>query len=137
MFARLSLGSSFWMEKFLPFGLRTSPFLFDLFSKGVNWIVIHNGHDCIHYLDDFLCIEDSIAKALLFGAFFDDLCKELGINVNVKKNQCDTTVDFLGIELDTMLMEARLPKDKLNKASDLVKSPCKKHLFAKMIWIIF
>ena len=27
----------YWLERFLPFGLRTSPFLFDLFAKGVNW----------------------------------------------------------------------------------------------------
>ena len=29
------------MERFLPFGLRTSPFLFDIFAKGLNWMMIN------------------------------------------------------------------------------------------------
>lgn len=33
-----------------------------------------------------------------------------------------TTLDFLGIELDTITMEARLPPEKLQKAKDLVTS---------------
>ena len=30
----------YWMERYLPFGLRTAPFLFDLFAKALNWILI-------------------------------------------------------------------------------------------------
>ena len=109
----------YWMEKFLPFGLRTSPFLFDLFAKGVNWMVIEAGHDCLHYLDDFLSVEDDQASANEFTEFFNSLCKDLGITIKEKKNQCGTTVDFLGIELDTIRMEARLPADKLHTAKNL------------------
>lgn len=31
---------SYWMERYLLFGLRTSPFLFDLFARALNWIMI-------------------------------------------------------------------------------------------------
>src|SRR5947209_889535 len=30
----------FYMDRFLPFGLRTAPFLFDLFAKALHWILV-------------------------------------------------------------------------------------------------
>ena len=48
----------YWVDCFLPFGLRTSPFLFDLFAKGLHFLVeaapyIQQNFSVIHYLDDF------------------------------------------------------------------------------------
>ena len=43
----------FWFERFLSFGLRTSAFLFDLFAKALNWIILQKFQDIIHYLADF------------------------------------------------------------------------------------
>ena len=45
----------YWMERYLPFGLRTAPFIFDLFAKALNWILIAVLYWFIvlHYLDDF------------------------------------------------------------------------------------
>lgn len=34
---------TYWVEKFLPFGLRTSPMLFDLFAKGLHWTLLAKG----------------------------------------------------------------------------------------------
>ena len=51
-----------------------------------------------------------------FGEEFDKVCTDLGIGVNEEKKQLGCIVDFLGLEFDTLQMEARLPKDKLNKA---------------------
>ena len=51
------------MEMFLPFGLRTSSFLFDMFAKSPNWMLLKCGHDTTHYLDDFLEIFASLKLA--------------------------------------------------------------------------
>lgn len=40
----------------------------------------------------------------------------MGMGVNKGKKQLGCIVDFLGLEFDTLQMEARLPKDKLQKA---------------------
>ena len=48
------------------------------------------------------------------------MCANLGISVNGKKKQLGCIVDFLRLEFDTLLMEARLPKDKLKKAIEEV-----------------
>ena len=82
----------------------------------LRWAVI------LHYLDDFFAILPPLANYTLYEQDFDGLCSDLGLKVNVKKNVCGTLVDFLGIELDSSLMEARLPPKKLDMAVQAVKT---------------
>lgn len=100
----------YWVDRFLPFGLRTSPFLFDLFAKGLHWILIAvlGWSIILHYFAG--------ADTELFGRQFDELCKDLGLSINDKKSLAGAIVEFLGIELDSLTMEARLPPDKLQRA---------------------
>lgn len=118
---------SHYIERFLPFGLRTSPFIFDLFAKGLHWMLLNEGLKYIlHYLDDFLGIIPPDEDAKPYTETFDSLCETLGLKVNKKKDKLHTIVDFLGIELDTNSMQARLPEEKLQKAIKLVNSALKK-----------
>ena len=100
-----------YIDLFLPFGLRTAPFIFNLFSEGLHWISNWVfGRDLVHYLDDFLFVNDPDPE------FFGTLTSYLGFTENVKKRKDGWVVDFTGIELDSDRMEARLPKDKHNRA---------------------
>ncbi|ODA75794.1 hypothetical protein RJ55_08682 [Drechmeria coniospora] len=51
-----------YLECCLPFGLSTAPFLFDLFSEGIHWLLlalfsaISFTIELFHYLDDFIAI---------------------------------------------------------------------------------
>ena len=47
---------SYYYERFLPFGLQTASFLFDIFAKGITWIMIYHGWQTLHYLNKFLVI---------------------------------------------------------------------------------
>ena len=51
-----------------------------------------------------------------------DMCKQLGVPLTPGKTvgPC-TTIQFLGITLDTVSMEARLPDDKLDKGRLLIR----------------
>ena len=56
---------SYYYERFLPFGLRSSPAVFDSVATAVNWIMQHEfaiDHR-LHYLDDFLDISTGLAAA--------------------------------------------------------------------------
>lgn len=68
-----------------------------------------------HYLDDFYLVFKRVGETQRFGAEFDNVCTDLGVGVSGDKKQLDCIVDFLGLEFDTVKMEARLPKDKLEK----------------------
>ncbi len=103
-----------WQEQYLlfnrlTFGCRSSPKIFDHLSKAIAWIAHNNcGIDCLLYLlDDFLTIDHPQADAAatmdnLLG-LFDRLC----IPIASHKTMGPTTVlEYLGIILDTLLMEA-------------------------------
>jgi hypothetical protein len=115
---------AWWYDKFLPFGLRTSPFIFDLFSSGLNWILQNElgWAGVLHYLDDFLAVLAPHLDATRYAEDFDSLCKDLGFTVKQKKSYTGTCTDFLGLEIDTAAMEARLPSDKHAKALLLVRT---------------
>jgi hypothetical protein len=122
---------NYYYDRVLPFGLRSAPFLFNQLSEAVEWILLnHCGISFVcHILDDFLIIEppspttpeslycqQSLSSMLL--AF-----KNLGIPIAPHKTQGPlTTLEFMGIILDSMRMEARLPPDKVERLSSCFAS---------------
>ena len=76
----------------------------------------------VHVIDDFLFIANSRAKCGQDLQAFVNLCLELGVPLAPGKTVAPTRViTFLGITLDTVLMEVRLPEDKLEKAKTLLE----------------
>ena len=114
----------YWVERYLPFGLRTAPFLFNLFAKALNWILIAvlRWTIILHYLNDFFAILSPIDDAIAYGQQFDDLYAELDLTINYLKDIIGTIADFLGIEFNSNLMQARLPPDKLARARNTAKN---------------
>ena len=62
----------------------------------------------IHYLNDFLLVEDPDIE------FFNTLAFYLGFSKYVDKREDGTLVKFCGIALDSHTMEACLAQNKLN-----------------------
>ena len=64
----------------------------------------------------FYCLLPPGLDSISYEDYFDFLCKALGISNNKKKKRRGQVGVFLGIELDSLLMKARLPANKLEKA---------------------
>ena len=119
---RLLLGmkwkGQYYFDKCLAMGCRTSCKIFESFSTALQWICKTklNIHIMVHVLDDFLFINanhEGCSEAL---DKFKQLCADIGIPLAPEKTLGPAQVlTFLGIELDTNNMIARLPDDKLNK----------------------
>ena len=74
-------------------------------------------------LDDFLIISPSNESCQHQLDTFLMLCSFLGIPMAPEKTVgLSTTLAFAGIQLDTALMEARLPQEKLAKCRDLLST---------------
>ena len=120
-----------YVDIFLPFGLRTSPFIFNLFSEGLHWILEWLfDRQLVHYLDDFLLIDDPDPE------FFSQISSYLGLFEKTSKREDGWVVNFLGIELNSDTMEARLPHDKRERPlvgvqKLLVKGSVSHHLSRK------
>ena len=116
----------YYYERVLPFGLRSSPRLWEMFAAAMHHfiavdLVDSHGAVVIHYVDDFLFIAKSKqqAQAMLDGA--RRLARELGIPwADDKTEGPSTCLTFLGVEINTLTMQARLPDTKLLELRQLI-----------------
>lgn len=117
--------SQFYVDMYLPFGLRSSPFLFNQLSDGIEWILKHNYgiRHVIHILDDFFIAEQS--KFSCLNSFSTLLRVFMSLKAPVVPSKTigpSQVIEFMGIVLDSVRMEARLPEDKLTRITDLLTS---------------
>ena len=114
---------TFFIDTVLPFGLRSAPFLFNQVATALEWILHSHGIETIlHYLDDFLIIAFSTALCGTQLNLATTICQLLGVPLADEKVEGPATcLKFLGILLDTMAMEARLPPDKLARLTTMVE----------------
>ena len=108
----------YYIDKCLPFGLRSAPYLFNKVADALEWILRHyfKVNHTFHYLDDFFFAGP--AGSLACRRALQDmlsLCTALQAPLKAEKIVAPTTcLVLLGIELDTILMRARLPEEKLS-----------------------
>ena len=133
-----------WNNKYyfytrLVFGSRSSPKIFDTLSEAVCWILKNNYGvvKILHLLDDFLAIDAPSADADRTMAVFTLVFKKLGIPLSLNKTVGPVTeIEYLGVILDSIKMEARLPMDKVERIRNLLgtflnrKSCTKKELLS-------
>ena len=124
---RLLLGMVWRGELFvdgaLPFGLRSAPKLFNGLADALLWIMGQHGVEfALHYLDDFLIVGPPGSRACSEAlAASLRICDELGVPIAPHKLEGpDTTISFLGIEINTAQGLLRLPPDKLSRLRALI-----------------
>ncbi|CAJ0945005.1 unnamed protein product [Ranitomeya imitator] len=111
----------YYYDTCLPMGCSISCFYFELFSTFLEWVA-RKITRLTHYLDDFLIVgpagSDVCAAAL---AQFKDAMAHFGVPLSPEKTIGPVPViTFLGIEIDSVAMEFRLPKEKIDKLLDLI-----------------
>lgn len=94
----LSLDGELYFDTRLPFGCRSSPFLFNLYSEGLHWMADDAGVDCSHYLDDFFGIHGHPQAAL---DAFCGIARRLGFTLRDEKLELGVRIEILGILVDT------------------------------------
>lgn len=107
-----------YIDRALPFGLRSAPKLFSALTDGFMWFLHCNDIQYgLHYLDDFLLLGPANSKVCQQALETTlQLCDQVGLPVAPEKTEGPvTTLIFLGIELDTVSLKMCLPQDKLTK----------------------
>ena len=113
----------YYADMFLPFGLRTSLRIFNLFSEAVHWVLEHkHGWSITHYLDDFFAVFPPTSDPAKHSATFDKVISEFGLTKAAEKDETGTEVMHLGFEFDSDKMEVRLPPNKLRRAQSEVET---------------
>jgi len=112
-------GDHYYFDKALPFGCSISCAIFEMFATFLDWVVRTNCSvgELEHYLDDFLFGgKKGTAHCQIMLNSFDACCNQFGIPIATEKTEGPTTVIvFLGLELDSVLMQVRIPLEKIEK----------------------
>lgn len=106
-----------YMDNVLPFGLRSAPKIFSAVADAAQWIMLAKGMgNLLHYLDDFIFTTASRVEAEEMKQVLISTWEELGIPLEPSKLEGpETCLTFLGIEVDTVALQLRLPSDKLSQ----------------------
>ncbi|XP_069590448.1 uncharacterized protein [Ranitomeya imitator] len=107
----------FFVDRCLPMGCSLSCAYFEAFSTFLEWVVkdVTGLGSCVHYLDDFLFVGSAFSSdcSVLLHSM-EGVAKRFGVPLAAEKTVGPvTSLSFLGIEIDTVAMECRLPEDKL------------------------
>lgn len=113
----------FYVDMFLPFGLRTAPQIFNLFAGALHWVfkTVYEWN-CTHYLDDFLFVFPAATDTASISSEFDATLAKFGLPKAVEKDAEGCTIVHLGFEFDSERMQVRLPQNKKQRAIDAVDS---------------
>jgi hypothetical protein len=106
----------YYVDMVLPFGLRSSPYLFDQFAIGLEYIMKCKGAKTVeHYLDDyFTCGPARSTQCSVNLSLMIEACTETWFNINPKKLVYPTSqLEFLGIVIDSDKMELRINDERL------------------------
>ena len=117
----------YYVDLFLPFGLRTAPRIFNLFSEALHWIFETLFRwNLTHYLDDFLFVFKPQTDLSPITSRYNETLAKIGLTAAPEKDMNGTTVTHLGFEFDSLKMEVRLPRNKHSRAlhtvTDLLKA---------------
>lgn len=113
-----------YVDKSLPFGLRSAPKIFNAVADLLTWVLHADGIQfLIHYLDDFLLMGPPRSQlALSMRSQAESTFDRLGVPVAHHKTEGPTSVlTFLGIVIDTDLFQLSLPRGKVERLQELLQ----------------
>ena len=113
-----------YVDPCLPFGLRSAPKIFNSVADALCWCLQQAGiRFVLHYLDDYIIMSppnsSECARAV---EILGQTCAQLGVPMAANKSEGPvTSLVFLGIVMDTVAGELRLPDDKLQRLRYLLQ----------------
>ncbi len=123
-FQRFAFEGRAWQYRVLPFGLSLSPRVFTKVVEGALTPLREVGVRILNYLDDWLILAQSREQ---LGDHRDLVLRhlsQLGLRVNWEKSKLSPVqrISFLGVELDSVSMTARLTEERAQAVLNCLSS---------------
>ncbi|XP_067088810.1 uncharacterized protein [Osmerus mordax] len=102
----------------LAFGCRSSPRIFDTLAEALCWVLlnVHRLPFVLHLLDDFLVVDFPSSPPARCISVVKGTFEHLGVPLSEEKTQGPlTSIEFMGVQLDSLLMRASLLAEKLER----------------------
>ena len=116
-YLRFSFQEKLYQFNYLPFGLSSAPWVFTKTLKPALALLREMGVRLIAYIDDILILAETKEMAQNHIRGLSYLLQSLGFKINYKKSILEPTqiIEFLGIMVNSVLMELSLPLQKIKK----------------------
>lgn len=126
-------GITYLRDNRLCMGLSSSPYVFSKISDFVVRCLVREGYtECINYLDDYCVTARSRLACIKTQSVLVSILRRLGFYISYKKLVYpEQTMRFLGIDIDSVEMQLRLPADKIEKLKDILKTFLRKKKASK------
>ena len=121
----MSWNGKFYYDKCLPMGCASACAIFQRFSGALKQAAIDTSscQEVVHVLDDFLFLSGSEESCKGQLEEFLRMCASLGVPMSPEKTEEPAQVMvFLGIEIDTLSRELRLPQQKVGDCKEVIQS---------------
>jgi len=111
-----------YIDRVLPFGLRSAAFICQRVTTALRHIAKLQDVECVNYLDDFGGADTPQRATQAFNKL-GDVLHGAGAEESVDKASAPATVmTFLGVEIDTVALEVRIPQDKVLELRTILPS---------------
>jgi len=113
-----------YVDTCLPFGLRSVPKIFNAVADALCWCLQQAGIRFVyHYLDDYIIVAPPDSKECSEAVTtLEETCAKLGVPMAPGKKEGPTTaLTFLGIFVNTVAGELKLPEDKQHRLKELLR----------------
>jgi hypothetical protein len=120
-----------YFDGYLQFGLKNACEVFSCIGRAIIRMMARRGfHGLVVYVDDFIIICPTEATAWYVFWALRIVLRKLGFTVNMRAHKCIAPcqiIDFLGVTLDSVAMQARLSPAKLAALADLISATLLRH----------
>ena len=109
---------AFFVDTRLPFGSRSSPYIFNALADLLMWILVYVAgiRHCIHYLDDYFSAAPTEDQCKQDMQTMSSTFTDLGVPLAPEKITGPTRkITYLGIQIDTEHMTISLPTGKYDQ----------------------
>ena len=126
-------GGVTYVDKVLPFGLRSAPKIFSAIADAAQWILVQRGvPHVLHYLDDFIVVEREQEAAIRARETLEVLFDTLGLPLEPEKLEGPSRhLKFLGIMVDTVNLRLQLPEEKRQRLKEEINEAQGRKAIAK------
>lgn len=108
----------YYISTCLPFGLRSSPKIFDTFAQGLEYMAIKNGCHPLtsHYLDDSLLPSKDFQDGVKHKAIFKKTAKDSGWDTQDDKEEGPAQeIEYTGIVVNTVKRQFTISEDRMSE----------------------
>ena len=119
----------YYYDKCLPMGCSISCSLFETFSTFLEFKVrqLTQSEFITHYLDDFMFVGSSAPGCGSLLQAFKGICSALGVPIALEKTtRPSQSIIFLGLEIDSVEQQVRVPANKVQALCTLVQTTLRK-----------